>query len=88
MVNVLLLGKEERLLMEDCIFCKIVKGEANSWKVYENESVYAFLDINPVNEYHTLIIPKRHYENIFDTPEDELIKVMSVDDSPRMARKI
>ena len=44
--------------MEDCIFCKIVKGKANSWKVYENESVYAFLDINPVNEYHTLIIPK------------------------------
>ncbi|KZS46455.1 hypothetical protein AWU65_11280 [Paenibacillus glucanolyticus] len=65
--------------MEDCIFCKIVKkGEANYWKVCENESVYAFLDINPVNEYHTLIIPKRHYEDIFDTPEDELIKVMSV----------
>ncbi|MEC0307505.1 HIT domain-containing protein [Paenibacillus lautus] len=40
--------------------------------------MYAFLDINPVNEYHTLIIPKRHYENIFDTPEDELLKVMSV----------
>jgi histidine triad (HIT) family protein len=64
--------------MKDCIFCKIVKGEAKSWKIYENEYVYAFLDINPVNEYHTLIIPKKHYENIFDTPEDELIKIMSV----------
>lgn len=62
----------------DCIFCKIVKGESKSWKVYENESVYAFLDINPVNEYHTLIIPKRHYKAIFDIPEDELKEIMSV----------
>jgi len=64
--------------MNDCIFCKIVKGEAKSWKVYEDESVYAFLDIHPVNEYHTLVIPKNHYENIFDIPEQELNKVISV----------
>jgi histidine triad (HIT) family protein len=61
-----------------CIFCKIVKGAAKSWKVYEDDSVYAFLDINPVNEYHTLVIPKAHYENIFDVPEDDLLKVMAV----------
>ena len=64
--------------MSNCIFCKIVKGEARSWKVYEDESVYAFFDINPVNEYHTLVIPKKHFENIFDIPEDELLKVMTV----------
>src|SRR5690625_2609163 len=64
--------------MSDCIFCKIVKGEAKSWKVYEDEHAYAFLDINPVNEYHTLIIPKEHYENIFDISETELLNVMSV----------
>ena len=64
--------------MSTCIFCKIGKGEAKSWKVYEDESVYAFLDINPVNEYHTLVIPKTHYENIFDIPESELLKVMAV----------
>jgi len=64
--------------MSTCIFCKIVKGEAKSWKVYEDESVYAFLDINPINEYHTLVIPKAHYENIFDVPEQELLKVMAV----------
>lgn len=61
-----------------CIFCKIVRGEAESWKVYEDESVYAFLDINPASEYHTLVIPKAHYENIFDIPEGELLKVMAV----------
>ena len=60
----------------DCIFCKIVKGEAKSWKVFENESAYAFLDIHPVNEYHTLVIPKNHYENIFDIPENELVEVI------------
>jgi histidine triad (HIT) family protein len=64
--------------MSDCIFCKIVRGEAKSWKVDENERAYAFLDINPVNEYHTLVISKTHYENIFDVPEEELIEVMRV----------
>ncbi|MEM6738107.1 MAG: HIT family protein [Bacteroidota bacterium] len=60
-----------------CIFCKIVKGEAPSWKVYENDSVYAFLDINPVTKYHTLVIPKNHYRNIFDTPAEELREIVS-----------
>jgi len=64
--------------MSDCIFCKIVAGQAKSWKVYENENIYAFLDIHPVNEYHTLVIPKAHYENIFDIPEDKLKEVITV----------
>ena len=62
--------------MENCIFCKISQGEAYSWKVYEDEHTYAFLDINPVNEYHTLVIPKKHYVNIFDIPEDEVALMM------------
>ena len=64
--------------MDDCIFCKIVAGKAKSWKVYENERVFAFLDVNPVNEYHTLVVPKKHYENIFDVPENELKEVIAV----------
>ena len=52
--------------MEDCIFCQIASGNAKSWKVYETDHAYVFLDIHPVNEYHTLVIPKRHYVNIFD----------------------
>ena len=48
--------------MEDCIFCKIVKGEIPCIKVYENEQVLAFSDINPISEGHTLIIPKTHAE--------------------------
>lgn len=64
--------------MTGCIFCQIVAGKAKSWKVHETESVYTFLDINPVNEYHTLVIPKKHFENIFDIPENELKEVITV----------
>ncbi|MEZ4865485.1 MAG: HIT domain-containing protein [Caldilineaceae bacterium] len=63
--------------MDDCIFCKIASGAANSWKVYDDEAVYVFLDIEPVSPYHTLVIPKHHYENIFDIPEHELLRVMA-----------
>ena len=64
--------------MKDCIFCKVIKGEVKSWKVYENSHVYVFLDIHPMNKYHTLIIPKKHYINIFDIPEKELKEVIVV----------
>ena len=58
--------------MEDCIFCKIVKGKIPSEKIYEDEKFLAFLDIFPATEGHTLIITKEHYENIFDIPRDVL----------------
>lgn len=62
--------------MDDCIFCKVAGGKAHSWKVCGDGYTYAFLDINPVNEYHKLVIPKKHYENIFDIPEDEAAHIM------------
>lgn len=63
--------------MQDCIFCKIIRGEIPSHKIYEDESVLVFLDINPINPGHTLVIPKRHYENILDTPPDILCKLIT-----------
>ena len=55
----------------DCIFCRIVRGEVPCAKVLETDTVLAFLDVNPVNPYHTLVIPKRHVRDLFDaTPED------------------
>ncbi len=51
----------------DCLFCKISEGTIPSAKVYEDEHVLAFLDINPINPGHTLIIPKKHVDNIFDS---------------------
>ena len=64
--------------MEDCIFCKIVNGEIPSRKVYEDEKVLAFLDVNPISKGHVLIIPKKHFENIFDIDEDYLKKIITV----------
>lgn len=62
--------------MSDCIFCKIIAGKAPSWKVWESEKAYAFLDIHPAARYHTLVIPKRHSENMFDVEEADLLAVM------------
>lgn len=56
--------------MNDCIFCKIINGDIPAAKVYEDDDVFAFLDLSQVTKGHTLVIPKVHKENIFDlTPE-------------------
>lgn len=52
--------------MQDCIFCKIISGEILSSKVYEDEYVYAFNDINPMAPVHILVIPKKHVANVMD----------------------
>lgn len=62
--------------MSDCIFCKIIKGEIPSYKVYEDEYVYAFLDIAKDTFGHTLVIPKKHCKNIFDCEDLYLSKVI------------
>lgn len=54
--------------MSDCIFCKISTGEIPSSKVFEDDKVLAFLDLNPVAKGHTLIVPKTHAETILDLP--------------------
>ena len=61
--------------MKDCLFCKIVAGEIPATKVYEDKNTLAFLDINPVNPGHTLIIPKKHSRNIFDIEKEDLVNV-------------
>jgi histidine triad (HIT) family protein len=61
--------------MEDCIFCKIVKGEIPCFKVYEDDKVLAFEDINPVSEGHTLIIPRKHAVNLWDIHEEDLTAI-------------
>ncbi len=56
--------------MENCIFCKIAKGEIKDTIFYEDKNFVAFLDIRPINPGHTLVIPKEHYDNIFVMPEN------------------
>ncbi len=62
----------------ECIFCKVAKGEMPSEKVYEDENVFAFLDINPRNPGHTLVIPKKHYATLMDMPNDEANKLFFI----------
>ncbi len=63
--------------MEDCIFCKIVRGELPCFKIYEDENVLSFLDINPVTHGHSLVIPKRHAENIWKLQAEDLKAVIA-----------
>ena len=62
----------------DCIFCKIIKGDIPCMKLFEDDKVLAFLDVNPDSDGHTLVIPKEHYKDIFDIPEDVLSHIYSV----------
>jgi histidine triad (HIT) family protein len=61
--------------MKDCIFCKIVKGQLPSKKVYEDEYVLAFVPKEEVSKGHTLLITKSHFENIFDVDERTFIQL-------------
>ena len=56
----------------ECIFCKIIDGEIPAVKVLDEESVLAFMDINPSSRGHLLVVPKNHAENIFEIPESDL----------------
>ena len=69
---------EKTMEHNDCLFCKIVRGEIPSHKVYEDDDVLAFLDISQVTKGHTLVIPKKHYDNFLATPQEIMHKVMDV----------
>ncbi len=58
--------------MGDCVFCKIIAGKIPSLKVYENDKIFAFLDIVPINPGHTLIVPRSHHVDLLETPDDVL----------------
>ena len=64
--------------MENCIFCKIIANEIPSYKLYEDDLVLAFLDIGAIAPGHTLIIPKKHFENIFAMEEKYLERIAVV----------
>jgi len=58
--------------MDTCLFCKIAKGEIPSDKVYEDDTVFAFLDVHPRSPGHTMVIPKTHAETLLDLPKDQV----------------
>lgn len=62
----------------DCLFCRIINKEIPSYKIYEDEIVYAFLDINPDSVGHTLIVPKKHYLDLNDIDINTLKHIMEI----------
>jgi len=62
----------------DCVFCRIVRGEAPADVVYEDDKAMAFMDINPATPGHTLLIPKQHFRNVFDLDEEVAAHLMRV----------
>ncbi|MBD3355373.1 HIT domain-containing protein [Candidatus Woesearchaeota archaeon] len=68
--------------MKDCIFCKMIEGKIPCNKIYEDKKTLAFLDINPINKGHTLVIPKEHSKNILDVNQKDL------DDVSETVRKL
>jgi histidine triad (HIT) family protein len=72
--------------MPDCIFCKIISGEIPSAKVYEDDVVIAFLDIHPITQGHTLVMPKTHHADLLEVPQDVL--QAAVARIPKIARAV
>lgn len=62
----------------DCIFCKIINGDLPSKKIYEDELVYAFMDIEPTVDGHVLLIPKKHYTDFMELDDDIIIHMNKV----------
>lgn len=58
--------------MEDCIFCKIARGESLSYRIYEDDKIMAILDLYPINPGHVLLMPKRHVETLAELDREEL----------------
>ena len=62
---------------DDCVFCKIVSGELPAAKIYEDEVTIAFLDVGPISDGHTLVIPKQHFERLHDCPAELIGQISS-----------
>lgn len=64
--------------MSDCLFCKIIDGSIPSYTVYEDDKVKPILDINPNNDGHLLVIPKKHKANLYEMDDDTLIYMLNI----------
>ncbi|CCI87089.1 HIT family protein [Lactobacillus gigeriorum] len=73
-------------LIDDCLFCKIIRKEVPSYTVFENDDVVAFLDISQANPGHTLLVPKKHLENLFDYSNEDAKRYLQY--IPQVAKAI
>ena len=73
--------------MDDCIFCRIIKGEIPSATVYEDDDVKAILDVNPAARGHVIVLPKKHAANVFEINDEDLSKAICVAKKVAAAQK-
>lgn len=73
--------------MENCIFCRIAKGEIPSSTIYEDEEVRVILDINPASKGHALILPKKHFKSFLEYPSDKLSHVFEIAQKVALAQE-
>ncbi len=64
--------------MKECLFCKIIKGEVPTSKLYEDDMVIVIMDAYPDVDGHVLVIPKKHYESLMDIPDDLLVHINKI----------
>lgn len=64
--------------MDNCIFCKIIKGDIPSNAIYEDDDFKVILDVGPVAEGHSLILPKKHYQDFYELPEELAVKTIKL----------
>ena len=62
--------------MKDCLFCKIINGDIPSYKIYEDEDLFVFMDISPISNGHMLVVPKKHMITVLDIDKDFLGKAL------------
>jgi histidine triad (HIT) family protein len=65
-------------MTEECVFCQIIRKEAPASIVYEDDQVVAFISNRPVNVGHTLVVPEKHYENVYEVPDDEIAYLFKI----------
>lgn len=63
--------------MTDCIFCRIIAGQQTHYKIFEDDTMVAFLDIFPITRGHTLVVPKKHYSSVTETPPEIMQSLVS-----------
>jgi histidine triad (HIT) family protein len=71
------LQNDHEMSVDDCLFCKMVAGEIPVTKIYEDEVVLSFLDIGPISDGHTLVIPKQHFDKLHECPAELLGQVFT-----------
>lgn len=65
-------------MKDDCLFCKIIRKEIPSYTLYEDEDILVILDAYPDTDGHTLVIPKNHYTDIYNVPDETLLKMFNI----------